>query len=59
MVMLQGKTKVWWGQLKMDHEAYMQPSMNIWVEFKHTFNVQYMLEDYYTHMYERRANPIK
>jgi hypothetical protein len=21
MVMLQGKTKVWWGQVKMDHEA--------------------------------------
>jgi hypothetical protein len=33
MVTLQGKTKVWWGQVKMDHEAHGQPSMNTWEIF--------------------------
>jgi len=39
MVMLQGKTKVWWGQVKMDHEAHEQPLMNTWAEFKQTLTV--------------------
>ncbi len=53
MVMLQGKTKVRWGQVKMDHEARGQPLMNTWAEFKQNFTVQYMPKDYYTHIYER------
>jgi hypothetical protein len=44
MVMLQSKAKVWWGHVKMDHEACKQPPMNTWSKFKRIFNVQYMLE---------------
>jgi hypothetical protein len=54
MVMLQGKTKVWWGQVKMDHGAREQPLMKTLAKFKQTFIVQYMPEDYYTHIYEKK-----
>jgi hypothetical protein len=30
IVMLQGKAKVWWGQVKTNHEAHDQPPVNIW-----------------------------
>ncbi len=52
MVMLQGKAKVWWGQLKADHEALDQPPTNTWVEFKQIFTTSYMWKDYSTHKKE-------
>jgi len=33
MVMLRWKAKVWWGQIKANHEAYGQPLVNTWIEF--------------------------
>jgi hypothetical protein len=29
-VMLRGNAKIWWGQVKVDHNACGQPSVNTW-----------------------------
>lgn len=33
MVMLQWKAKVWWGQIKANHETYGQPLVTTWIDF--------------------------
>jgi hypothetical protein len=30
IVMLQGKAKVWWGQMKTNHKTHGQPPVNTW-----------------------------
>ncbi len=30
IVMLQGKAKVWWGQVKANYKAHGQPPVNTW-----------------------------
>jgi hypothetical protein len=37
MVMLRWKAKIWWGQVKVNHEAGDQPLVNTWAKFKHFF----------------------
>jgi hypothetical protein len=37
-MMLWGKAKVWWGQMKANHEAHDQPLVNTWVKCKQFFN---------------------